>query len=126
MQLGPRRRRPRGESVVPMINIVFLLLIFFLLTATIAPPDPFPVSPPELALPGAPPDRGVVLHVAADGALALGAARDAAVWQALEPGAPLTVNADAALPGEEFAALLRRLSEAGVEGVSLVVVRGGP
>ena len=42
---GARPRRPR-ESAVPMINIVFLLLIFFLMTATIAPPAPFAVTPP--------------------------------------------------------------------------------
>ncbi|MGR3522560.1 MAG: biopolymer transporter ExbD, partial [Paracoccus sp. (in: a-proteobacteria)] len=30
-----------------MINVVFLLLIFFLLTAQIAPAPPFDVTPPD-------------------------------------------------------------------------------
>ena len=34
-------RAPTRDSTVPMINIVFLLLIFFLITAQIAPPAPF-------------------------------------------------------------------------------------
>lgn len=38
MQFDLPQRRSRPESVVPMINIVFLLLIFFLMTAQIAPP----------------------------------------------------------------------------------------
>ena len=37
---SPPRRSP-PESVVPMINVVFLLLIFFLISAQISPPDPF-------------------------------------------------------------------------------------
>ena len=40
MQIDMPKRRPRGESIIPMINVVFLLLIFFLLTAQIAPADP--------------------------------------------------------------------------------------
>ena len=41
---APRARRE--ENVIPMINVVFLLLIFFLMTAQIAPPEPFEVEPP--------------------------------------------------------------------------------
>jgi periplasmic protein TonB len=47
MDFGSPPRRPRAESVVPMINVVFLLLVFFLMTATIAPPDPFASVPPD-------------------------------------------------------------------------------
>ena len=36
MNLGQSTRRPARESVVPMINVVFLLLIFFLMSAQIA------------------------------------------------------------------------------------------
>lgn len=49
MDFAPPKRRPRAESIVPMINVVFLLLIFFLMTAQIAPPDPFEVAPPNCA-----------------------------------------------------------------------------
>ena len=35
------------ENVLPLINIVFLLLIFFLLAGTIAIPDLFVVEPPS-------------------------------------------------------------------------------
>lgn len=46
MQFIDDPKRTQAESIVPMINVVFLLLIFFLMTAEIAPPEPFPVTPP--------------------------------------------------------------------------------
>ncbi|NHX27772.1 biopolymer transporter ExbD, partial [Escherichia coli] len=46
MQFPQHPRRDRGENIVPMINVVFLLLIFFLMTAQIGPPAPIDVTPP--------------------------------------------------------------------------------
>ena len=40
---------PRSEqelSLIPLINIVFLLLVFFMVVGTITAPDAFPVDPP--------------------------------------------------------------------------------
>ncbi|MGY6411486.1 MAG: biopolymer transporter ExbD [Alkalilacustris sp.] len=122
-----RARRERSIGVVPMINIVFLLLVFFLLTATIAPPDPV-----ELDLPAAegrdPPDlsEGAALHVTSDGTVALGALRGAAVFDALAgwpEGDVLVVRADAGLDGTVFAGLLSRLRLIGVGEVSVAVRR---
>lgn len=39
-------QRPRAESIVLMIKVGFLLLIFCLLTAQIAPTDPFKTTRP--------------------------------------------------------------------------------
>ena len=39
--------RDSEENVLPLINIVFLLLIFFLMAGAIATPDIFEVSPPS-------------------------------------------------------------------------------
>lgn len=123
MTFDPPPRRARGENIVPMINIVFLLLIFFLLAATIAPTDPFPLTPPTAGADTAEVPPGTPLHVAADGALAFGALRDEAALDALagHDGA-LTLRADAALPGTALAALLTRLSALGVSEVDLTVV----
>jgi biopolymer transport protein ExbD len=46
MDFSDPPRKPLVENLLPMINVVFLLLIFFLLTARLAPPQPFPVTPP--------------------------------------------------------------------------------
>ncbi|WP_201150810.1 ExbD/TolR family protein [Rhodovulum sulfidophilum] len=67
------RQGTRGESIVPMINVVFLLLIFFLMSARLVPPAPFEAEPPRAD--GAEPAAGEMLHLSASGDLAFGAAR---------------------------------------------------
>lgn len=126
--IASRQPQRRGrESVVPMINIVFLLLIFFLMTARIAPPDLFEVTPPAAAEGGAPEARAA-LHIAADGRLAYRDARGGAVWEALATEAPqddtLVIRADADLAGAELARILTRLSRSGLKRARLVTVGG--
>lgn len=122
---GSKRRRGAGETFVPMINIVFLLLIFFMLSATIAPPDPFDMTLPDAAeaetAEAASPDT---LYVSADGALVFGKIRGEGALTVIAlrgEDEPLTVRADAALDGAEFSTLLSRLAEMGVTEVKLTV-----
>jgi len=124
MRIAPDRpRRTRREGVVPMINVGFLLLVFFLLVAEIAPPDPFAVNPPGVAAPE-PLSRGEdILHVAADGRLAHGTARSEAVFAQIAAGeGVLVLRADRSLPAAELAALLGRIAAAGRGEVRLVTV----
>jgi biopolymer transport protein ExbD len=121
---GERRRRA-GDSFVPMINIVFLLLIFFLLSATIAPPDPFDMTLPDADLAetgeGIPADT---LVVSAAGEVMFGTASGEAALEAiaLRAGAgPLILRVDAGYDGAAFAALLARLAERGLAEVRLTV-----
>lgn len=123
MRFARPRPRPPREATVPMINVVFLLLIFFLISAQLSVPDPFDLTLPQAegATPAA--DDGI-LYLAADGALAFGAQRGDAVWPALAAlpdGAALTLRADAGVAGADLARLLRRLAEAGLRDVALVV-----
>ena len=117
----PTTRRHRADADVPTINLVFLLLVFFLLSATLAPPDPLTVVPPEGE--GEASVRGETLSVAADGTLAMGDARGGAVLAALAARGtgPVVVRADAALSGEALAALLPRLRAAGATRIDLVL-----
>ncbi len=130
----PRRRKP-PESIVPMINVVFLLLVFFLMTAQIAPPDPFEVAPPVAAQDDAPPEGAFTLTLGAEGGLAYqGAALgETAALEALEAAKaaycavetcdpPLVLRADAAVPGARLAALLPKLGALGFAEVQLVTV----
>ena len=129
----PRRPVPLREPVLPMINVVFLLLIFFLMTAQIAPPDMLEVTPPD-AMGGdvdGPDARGApqVLFVAADGMVASdspegGVSGDAALAM-LDPDRALSVRADRDLPAHALAALLARLAVIGVTDVMLVVTPHG-
>lgn len=113
-------RRDRPDSVVPMINVAFLLLIFFLMTAVIAPPDPVDVTPPAADGESADPREGT-LFVLADGVLVLGSLRGEAVFGALPEGR-LRIRADAGLEGAELARLLARLARSGIAEIDLVTV----
>ena len=42
----PPQRTEKELSLIPLINVVFLLLVFFMLAGTISPSDPLQVEPP--------------------------------------------------------------------------------
>ncbi|NDK34411.1 ExbD/TolR family protein [Rhodovulum sulfidophilum] len=118
------RQRTRGESIVPMINVVFLLLIFFLMSARLVPPAPFEAEPPRAD--GAEPAAGEMLHLSAAGDLAFGAARGEAVFAALaarpEAAGPLVIRADAGVEAAALARLAARLTAEGQGPLRLVTV----
>ena len=119
---SPKPRR-QAEPALPMINVVFLLLIFFLMSAQIVSPPPFEVTPPTSEdMKGAGTD--LRLHVSAQAELALGDISGDAAFQALSAvenpeDIPLLIRADAALPAKVLARLLARISELGFENVQL-------
>lgn len=123
MDLPRKPRQSPRENIIPMINVVFLLLIFFLMTAQIAPPEPFEVTPPESTA-ETPAEKGITLFVSAEGELALNDLRGEpaiiADLQAREPGFDLTLRADARVGAEKIAALLLQLAGAGVHTVKLI------
>jgi biopolymer transport protein ExbD len=118
-------RRVLREAIVPMVNLVFLLLIFFLLTATASPAPPFDLRLPEG---GAVLDAGgtTALFVGPDGALAYGGSRGNAIFatiRARQMRGPLEIRADGEVPAAEIATLLARLAQAGIRETRLVLVR---
>ena len=132
---SPRRQAP--ENMVPMINVVFLLLIFFLMTAQIAPPEPFEVNPPATADQEEPigpltlfVDAGGQLGfgdvVGAQGALAAltSAIAEACATQACDDGVigSVQLRADRAVPVAELARLLPQIGAAGAGKIELVTV----
>ncbi|UWQ75383.1 biopolymer transporter ExbD [Leisingera sp. M658] len=124
MDLTEAPRRPRTESIVPMINVVFLLLIFFLMTSRLAQPDPFEVAPPDAAI-EADPGAGPVLYINAEGRMHFdGAEGGEALTRlaAVSGGTPvLQLRADARLEAKALARLLRQLAAAGFSQAELVV-----
>lgn len=47
MEFEGRRRVRIGLNLVPLINVIFLLLVFFMLAGTLRSPEPFGVEAPE-------------------------------------------------------------------------------
>lgn len=131
----PRRRA--AENLLPMINVVFLLLIFFLISAQLAPPEPFPVTLPE-AEAEIEADGTLSLHLNAAGDLgfrdqtgevaalaALAAARVefCAAQDCAATPPRLLLRADQGAPAARLAALLPALARLGFAEVHLVTVR---
>lgn len=133
----PPRIRP-AENLLPMINVVFLLLIFFLLSARLTPPEPFAITPPE-AQAEAEAQGDFVLFLGADAGFGYREMRGEAALTALSAARVdycaggdcaadpprLTLRSDAALPAATLARLLPRLTALGFGAVELVVAPGG-
>jgi len=134
MQL--RRRRSRFDAdagILPLINVVFLLLIFFMLAGRLTDPAPFEVTPPESAAAGAPQaaedarPQETVIWLAADGRLALdGTVLEAAALKAqlgerlaADPATPVHLKADGDAAAAAVVAVMESLRDAGVRRLQL-------
>lgn len=118
----PRKPHKHRENIVPMINVVFLLLIFFLVSAQIAPPEPFAVIPPKSDI-DASADGLDTLYIDKDGLLAFGNARGDAVFLALAErvnSGPLLIRADRNVAASKLAALLPKIAKTGITDLSLI------
>nr|WP_074254740.1 biopolymer transporter ExbD [Vannielia litorea] len=123
MEFSDPPRRSATESVLPMINVVFLLLIFFLMTSSLAPPEPIEVAPPQATGEEAR-RREAVLYIGPDGTLAFGAARGEAALAGFVAvaGEAAQLRADAAAEAVVVARVLGQLAAAGLPRVELVAV----
>lgn len=128
----PTRRPDSEERVLPLINVVFLLLIFFMLAGRLSEAELFEVTPPESAGAGeaAAPEEaeGTELLLAADGRLALnGEALDPGGLKATlvergvaRAGGPVTLKADAEAEALAVVAVMETLRAAGLSNVQLI------
>ena len=116
--------RPRAESIVPMINVVFLLLIFFLMTSNLATPEPFTVTPPD-ATTSAEPEAQYILYIDKTGKLSFEGKEDtdalAAILAVSATDTSIQVRADAQLEAVAMARTLSDLTSAGLSQVELIV-----
>jgi biopolymer transport protein ExbD len=115
-------RRPPDEHVIPLINVVFLLLIFFMLVGRIEPPAPVAVEPPASARARAVAPAGPVVAVAADGRAWLDGApiEPAALAERAAGARGVLVRADGRAPAGRVIAVLRALEAAGARDVRLL------
>lgn len=67
IDFGPEPPRREYEYLVPLINVVFLLITFFLVTGTMQESEPVAVDLPEGAIDEAKPAEPVTVFLGADG-----------------------------------------------------------
>ena len=129
------RQRPKNEDdrILPLINVVFLLLIFFMLAGRLAASDPFQIDPPVSGSEGKVTVEDLLVQVGAEGRLALNGeemseeALGAAVAARLSDGtaAPVRLKADGTVEAARVVAIMEILKEAGVEAVQLLTLPAG-
>ena len=109
MEFEGRRRIKIGLNLVPLINVIFLLLVFFMLAGTLRSPEPFGVKLPESTTSDKsevePIYEQAVLVAASDGRLSLNghdiawadlpAALEKLFEDVTAPAVTLTIDADA-------------------------------
>ena len=131
MRIAPTRTSRKPENTVPLINVVFLMLIFFLVAGTLAPAPDREVDFITLAAtdPASPPD---MLFVRADRTLtwrgeALPVTDHVQRWQELQQeGAqlrPLRIAADRSLPAIDLLETIDELRKAGVDLIVFIAER---
>lgn len=131
-QRGARSRND-DDRILPLINVVFLLLIFFMVAGRLAVQPPFPVMPPPSANEGTAETADIVVHLAADGRLAVAgvpvdeAGFAAAVARAREerPDAAVRLEADGDTEALRAVDTMERLRAAGIERLRLTTARSG-
>lgn len=132
MRLAPPQTRRKSDPLLPMIDVVFFLIVFYMIVSSFAEPEPFAIAPPQSAQAMAV-EGEAALFLGADGIAAIaggagaitGEAALAALAARCAPGGcgPLRLHADAAAPASALAALLPRLAAAGFGDIRLVTVQ---
>lgn len=124
----PRGKRRALISLTPLIDVVFILLIFFMLAGELAATDPFEVEPPSSTNENEISERDLVVLIGADGTLAVGdqvidrRVLKEAVTAQLAEEAPRSVwlKADGEADSTEVIAVMETLRAAGVERLKIV------
>ncbi len=130
MMLPKRLPRRASEPIAPLIDMVFLLLLFFMLVGTIEPLEPFSVEPPKASQTDKAHTGTLMIHVGKADRLAFeGQVMDLATLitriaerraQEVAEPSPVALKADAAVDSGRVIAILQALREVGVHQVVLL------
>ena len=126
----PRPAEDADARILPLINIVFLLLIFFMVAGRLSASDPFDVTPPETGNAGEARMEGVEILLGASGDLALDgremerAALKTALARRLRdaPDTRLRLRADHRGEARALVALMQELRALGARDVTLITL----
>lgn len=120
----------QDDNLIPLINIVFLMLIFFMVAGHISQSDPINVQPPNSVSDNHSKSDPVVIIVATDGQIAIEQTlvnkQDLATYinnkfemAEDKQGFNLLVKVDANLAVEELQSVLQIIKQSGIKRVAL-------
>ena len=122
------RNRPRSDDdrILPLINIVFLLLIFFMVAGHLSATEPVAVTPPQSDTETTPEMDTHLILIDRRGRLALDGLplTEAALLEAFgsSPMSSVRIKADGAVDAIRVIALMERLRGAGLTDLQLLTV----
>ncbi len=120
--LPPRNER---ENVIPLINVVFLLLIFFMIAGQMRQPEALTVTPPHVISVGDSSSIEQKVLIDSSGTMML---REQSVTlkelvTQIDPETPLAVKIDQACKRHCFLPALKALQQAGIEKIQLLTLQ---
>ena len=132
MRLPPGiRRKPAEAGLISLVNIVFLLLVFFMIMGRLAPPEALAVDPPAAVHAVAADPVNILVLVDAEGRIAVDSERvdaDAlpgmlskyiSAYPAERRSADVVVKADGNIRFDQLEPVLEMIRVAGVAQLSL-------
>ena len=110
------------ENIVPMINIVFLLLIFFLITSSLVPRPGEIIDRPSGLSNSRAKDPNYLFITSGAEIMYLGQTGEAA-WGVIKKNKPilLTIEADRNLVAQKFISLLNKLESMNITQLEVIV-----
>lgn len=134
IKLQRSARKRELVSVTPLIDVVFILLIFFMIAGSIEAPDVFPVELPASTSEVAGPDDEFVILLRADGVIAIEnqeVTEDELVVLMIDilrtrPETLIQLKADAEIEAVKVIEVMELLRSAGAEFLVLLTVGATP
>ena len=126
----PVRRKSDEEMILPLINVVFLLLIFFMLAGRFVAADALQIEPPKSVSEGLVDGRDMIVSVAADGQIALDGElieepsliSRVAKRIAEDAATPVRLKADGQTDSTRVVTVMEILRDAGVDRLKLLTI----
>ncbi len=121
------RVKTGDERILPLVNVVFLLLVFVMITGEVISPDPFGIEPPYSIGEGKAGTPETVVYMSPDFRISLDGIPVALpmlrhLLLEKEDLETIRLKADGRMPASRVVEVLDLLASAGVREVDLVVV----
>ena len=113
--------RVKKESIIPMVNVIFLLLIFFLMTSSFIIPDPFELDKPY-AYSSNKSSTEKRLYISKTGKVFISYKVNENACRYLEQSTPekLLLIADSSFPAKDLLNISEKLKELGIIELNLL------
>jgi biopolymer transport protein ExbD len=132
MHFQGSHKKNDDERILPLINVVFLLLIFFMITGRFSKPEPFDVDPAQSRNETTAESSNRVILISAEGRIALNGdildasqfkAKIATVAQSQNQNSPrMRIKADGHAPAERVIEVMGWLRDAGFKKLTLLTL----